>query len=126
MLLAAAGFLISIYAYLLEQKIKKQPTYQPICDISPTFSCSKPILGDYGKILGFSNSLAGSAFYIVQFLLALLGHAGILFYLSLLGALASLFLAYILYVKIRTVCLVCTALYAINALLLILSYIHYT
>ncbi|MGE0206674.1 MAG: vitamin K epoxide reductase family protein [Candidatus Babeliales bacterium] len=121
-LVSLIGFALSYYAYNLEQKIEKNPFYKPVCDISDRFSCSKPILSQYGKLFGFSNALAGMVYYATTAILALMGQATILFYCALAALLASCVLAYILYARIKTVCLICTAIYMVNIILFLLTY----
>lgn len=119
-LLSLLGFSVSLYAYILEKKIKAYPAYKAACDISDAFSCSKPLLSEYGEIFGFSNSLLGMLFYATMAILAFLDRTNLLFYLSVASLLVSAFLAYILYFRIKTVCLICTSIYLINILLFLL------
>jgi vitamin-K-epoxide reductase (warfarin-sensitive) len=123
--LSLLGFSLSFYAYILEKKIKSNPTYKAVCDISDTFSCSKPLLSEYGEIFGFSNSLLGMLFYATMAILAFLGRTNLLFYLSVASLFASAFLAYILYFRIKTVCLICTTIYGINILLFLVMYTYH-
>lgn len=124
MFLALLGFCISFYAYMIEKKIKADHTYKASCDISDNFSCSKPILSEYGEIIGISNSLVGMAFYASMTILGFLGRIHFLFYLSIASLVVSAFLAYILYFRIKTVCLICTALYLINVVLFLTIYMR--
>lgn len=120
-ILSLAGFLLSLYAYLVEVKYEKDRSYQASCDISSKMSCTKAFSGEYGRMLGISNALVGMLAYGVLFFLALLGYNIVVFYLSMGAVLASVFLAYILYFRIKTVCIICTSLYIVNILLLIFS-----
>ena len=120
--LALIGFALSLYAFLIERWMKKDPTYKPACDLSDRISCSKPILSKYGKLFGISNTLLGMIYYAAVAVLALLGYYYLVQTLTIAGALASLGFAYILYFKIRSFCLICTATYAINIALLIASF----
>ncbi|MEX0940692.1 MAG: vitamin K epoxide reductase family protein [Candidatus Babeliales bacterium] len=124
LILAAIGFFISLYAYFIEKKIQHEPLYKPTCDISDKISCSKPILSKYGKLFYFSNSFIGMIFYIFIFIAAYLGYSTTVFYGSLVSVIISLILAYILYFKIQTLCILCTAIYIINALIFIISYMN--
>ena len=121
---AIVGLALSAYAFYLEQKIGQDASYKPACDISDKVSCSKPILSPYGKILGFSNSIAGIVFYAIIAILAIMGATLAIFILALAAAFASVYLAWVLYSKIHAACLVCCAIYAVNLILLILSFIH--
>ena len=40
LLLSIAGFLISLYGFSIEQKLKTNPNYKPMCDISDRASCT--------------------------------------------------------------------------------------
>lgn len=121
--LAIVGFGISLYTYILEHKLKNNPTFKASCDLSDRFSCSKPILSPYGKLFMVSNALVGMLYYALTMILAI-AHAYTMLLIAALGACGvSLVLAYILYTKIKTICILCTSLYIINFLIL-LSAIH--
>ena len=122
MLLAAAGWLLSLYALFIEKRLKQNSHYKPFCDISDNISCTKPIMSQYGKLFGISNAFLGTGFYLLLFLVAWRGFAQATFWLSVIACLGSLIFAYILYIKVRTFCLICNALYLINIGLLISSY----
>ncbi len=121
-ILAIIGFFVSLYAYYIEKKIAKDPTYKPMCDLSDRISCSKPIVSPWGKIIIFSNALIGMIFYVVVLLFYFLNYTPLLFYSALIAVGASLVLAYILFFKIKTLCLLCCCIYVINILLLFASY----
>ena len=123
-ILSVIGFAISLYAYLLEQKVRADSSYKAVCDLSDTFSCTKPILSEYGELIGFSNSLVGMAFYILIAVLAFFDRTTLLFYLSGTSLLASAFLAYILYFKIKSVCLICNSIYIINIFIFMFLYLN--
>ena len=119
--LAVVGFIVSLYGFLIELWIKKDPTYKPACDLSDRVSCSKPILSKYGKLLGVSNTILGMGYYLAVSALALFGFMDLLILVTAAGALASVGFAYILYFKIKSFCLICSATYAINIALLIIA-----
>ncbi len=121
MVLAALGFGISLYTYLLERRVKQEPNYKPVCDLSDRISCSKPMKGPYANIFFFSNAVVGMMFYVVIGLLAMMHAQTLLFIAALGGCLVSCVLAYLLYFKIKSLCLLCTSLYIINGLLLYFS-----
>ena len=56
-ILAVLGFALSLYGFMIEEKIKRNSTYKPACDISENISCSKPILSPWGSMFGFSNAI---------------------------------------------------------------------
>lgn len=120
LILAAIGFCISVYTYLLEQKIKVQPNYKSACDLSDRVSCTKPMKSPYGAIFYFSNAIIGAAYYLMVIVVALLNMHTLLLFATICGCIVSAFLAYLLYFKIKSLCLLCTTLYIINIMLLIL------
>lgn len=121
-LLATIGLLVSSYGYFIEQKIKKDPTYQPVCDISDKISCSKPFTSSYGKLMTVSNTVIGMGFYSTILALSAFEYTMPIFYLSLGAVGVSVYLAYVLYFKIRSLCLLCSAIYGVNLGLLLASY----
>lgn len=121
LILAALGFGISLYTYLLEKKIEREPDYKPACDINDRISCTKPIKSEYANIFYFSNALVGMVYYALIVVLGLLGVSKLLLIATIGGCLVSAILAYFLYFKIKSLCLLCTSLYIINIALLILA-----
>lgn len=120
-IVAIIGFCISLYTYVLEQKIKREPEYKPACDISDKISCTKPMKSEYANLFFFSNALVGMLYYILIIVLAAIHVSTPLLIAAIGGCIASLILAYLLYFKIKSLCLLCTSLYIINALILILT-----
>src|SRR3990167_3275248 len=119
--LAVLGFLISLYGFSIEQRLKTNPDYKPMCDISDRASCTKPIKSPLGKLFGISNTIVGMLFYPSIALLALVGWNGFVFIGSFGAFIVSLYLAYILFFQIRALCMICIATYFINAVLLVVS-----
>jgi protein-disulfide isomerase len=82
--------------------------------------------------LGIPIASYGLAFYLCFFLFAIFGPArlsaailrGAATALSLAAVLFSLYLFYVSKLLIGTICLICVALYVINILLLVVSYLH--
>lgn len=122
-ILAAAGFVVSLYALYIERAAGADATYKPACDISNRISCSKAFLSPYSRLLGVSNALWGLLFYTVIGGAALLNMHTVVFWLSLAGLCASGMFAYFLYFKVRVFCLVCTTTYLINIGLFFASYL---
>lgn len=118
---AAIGFCISLYTYVVEKKIKENPTYKPVCDISDRISCSKPMNSRYANIFFFSNALLGMLYYVLIIILAVLNTSTLLFIASLCSCIVSGILGYLLYFKIKSFCLLCTSLYIINLIIFLLS-----
>ena len=117
------GFLLSIYAFFVEKKIKKSNTYKPLCDISKNISCTKAFDSKYGSLTGISNSFAGIFFYLIIFFMAFLGQLNYIFYLAIISVIGSIYLAYTQITKIKSFCLVCSGIYLVNLLLLVFSYL---
>jgi hypothetical protein len=82
---ALVGFGISLYTYLLEEKIKRVPDYKPVCDISDRISCTKPMKSPYATLFYFSNAIVGMVFYALVALLALLEMHKLLIILIIAG-----------------------------------------
>lgn len=120
LILALLGFGISVYAYFIEQKIKADPTYKALCDLSDAVSCTKTFASGYGNLFFVSNSLVGMAYYAIITLLALFQVYLLLMMVSLAGLLISIVLAYILFAKVKTSCLLCCSLYIINFIIFVL------
>lgn len=120
-LLSFLGFVISLYAYSVEQQLKKDPTYKPVCNISDRISCTKPIESPYGKLIGFSNSLLGLIYYPALALLSLFGSNLYLFLATAGSLLFTFYLAYILFFKVRSLCLICLSIYTVNISLFIIA-----
>lgn len=120
--LAIIGFILSLYIVIVEQKLKANPTYKPICNLSDRISCTKPLQSSFARPLGISNGLLGLLFYALIIIFALSGALLLVYYAAIAACLVSLILACILYFNIKIFCLVCSALYVINALLLLASY----
>lgn len=119
--LATLGFIISLYAYITERKVKDDPNYKAACDLSDTVSCTKPMQSEYANLFFISNSFLGMAFYACIATLAFFDAAQLLFFASLMSCVFTCYLAYVLYFKIKSLCIICTSLYIINFSLLALS-----
>lgn len=117
--LSTIGFIVALYTYLVEQKVKSTPDYQPACDISDRISCSRVMKSPYSNLLFFSNAFLGIAYYALVFILALFNAKKLLLIASIGSCFYTLFLAYILYFKIKSFCILCTSTYLINFALLI-------
>ena len=93
-ILAVIGFCISVYAYIVEQKIKKNADYKPACDLSDRISCSKVIQSPYASLFSLSNAQAGVIYYILVAILALFRLKTVLIVVTLGGVLVSAILAF--------------------------------
>lgn len=121
--LATIGFALSLYAFIVEQRLKRNTAYKPACDISDRISCSKVAASPYANLFFVSNAVVGMLFYVLVMLLAALHYERLLMVVVLGGALMSVYLAYILYAKIKSLCLVCTATYIVNGALLVCCFL---
>ena len=121
-ILAITGLIISIYGITIERKLEQDSQYKATCDISDTISCSRPMLSQYNKIFGISNSLAAALYYIAVLIAVIINMPLLLMLVVTTGLVITLVFAYILYFKIKSVCLICTSLYLINITLAILCY----
>jgi vitamin-K-epoxide reductase (warfarin-sensitive) len=119
LILASVGLVVSIYAYLVEQKVKENSAYKPACDINNKISCTKAFKSKYSSVMGISNTIIGILFYSLILVTQFLGWSWLIYCLTIAGALASIVAAYILYAKVGSFCLVCTMIYIINFSLLI-------
>lgn len=117
-ILALIGFVLSLYAYHLEQKLKTDEQFKASCDINDRISCTRPILSPYANFFYFSNSALGMIYYAVVGLCAFFGFYGLVLVLAVGGMIASCILAYLLYFEIKSFCMVCTSLYVVNILIL--------
>lgn len=121
-LIAAAGFLASLYAFNVRLKVLKSGSYTPVCDISDRISCSKAFGSDYSKTLGIPNPLAGLLYYPAMVLLPFFEVSlQYLFYLTLPPLVFTVYLAYISYVRQKNFCLVCSFIYLVNLALAVLA-----
>jgi vitamin-K-epoxide reductase (warfarin-sensitive) len=123
LIVCLVGLGLSLYGFLVEQRLKENPNYKAVCDLSDRMSCTKPFKSPYGKILKFSNSTLGIIFYSVMIALNALNLHMLLFYGALSACAVSVVLAYVLYTKIQSFCLICTSIYVVNGILLYLTYI---
>ncbi len=121
-LLCFIGFGLSLYMFIIERKLKKNPAYKPVCNISDRMSCTKALESEYAKPFGVSNALLGMLFYPILVLLLANGYPTLVYYACIAACCVSLFLAFILYFHIKSFCIVCSSLYIVNALLLIIVY----
>ncbi len=122
-MLSAIGLLLSIYALYIEIKLSRNKKYKPLCDLSDKISCSKNFTSKDAAALLIPNSLFGIFFYIAISTLSYLKQVNYIFYLSIPAFIFTLYLAYSSFIKLRNFCIVCTFVYAINILILLLSFL---
>jgi vitamin-K-epoxide reductase (warfarin-sensitive) len=117
MAISLVGLVISAYGIIVERKIQQDALYKPSCDISTMVSCSRAFLSPYGKMLGISNILASTIYYLVMIVVAAMNYASLALMLSFAGLILSIGFSYILYFKVKSLCPICTSLYAVNIVL---------
>ena len=143
LLLYVAGLGLSGYALFVEQAKEADKDYVALCDINENVTCSKVFTSKYGKgfglvamitgddnhILNQPNSIYGLIFYSLMGLLYLCGSrsrflASLQFYAFIVANGMSCYLGYILYFVLKDMCVVCVSTYAVNFLLLLLTFCH--
>ncbi len=117
LILAMIGLVISLYGIMVERKLQQDMQYKAVCDISDKISCTRPMLSQYNKMLGISNSLAAALYYLIIIIAIPLNQPELVMIITSVGLLITIIYAYILYFKIQSLCLICTSLYIINILL---------
>jgi uncharacterized membrane protein len=119
--LSALGFVISVYAIWVDNRIHTLVRYKPACDVTKVVSCSRVFGSNYGQVFGFSNAYIGLIGYALIFVFASLNNIPYVNVLAFFAVAVSLVLAYVSYFKLKSFCLVCTATYVINIFLLFIS-----
>ena len=122
MVVSAVGFGVCIYTFFIERNMKRDEQYRAACDLSDRVSCTKTFRSKYANLFGVSNVYAGMLYYGSMIAFGYFHFAEFAFLATVAACLASVVLAYILYFKVKTVCILCTSIYAINAILLYLTY----
>ncbi|VDN51342.1 unnamed protein product [Dracunculus medinensis] len=140
-LIAAIGFLLSLYGLYVEFKLDHLgEVYQPMCDIATYISCSKAFRSSFGTGLGIVEPLLGAnhllnqknpVFGIITYIIFMFFQffdnrcsAFLSLITSVLMNILSVYLFFVL-VYLRTICVVCFAIYFVNAVLLIISIKRY-
>lgn len=113
--LAVFGLIVSLYALYVEWRYTRIRNFKPWCDISEKISCTKVLSSRYGHLLGIPNAAPGVVFYIIVWILAIIG--GPLFLITLFGVIASIYLAYTSFFELELFCVVCGASWIVNILL---------
>ena len=130
---ALIGIIITIYAFYVEYKAKKN--IKVMCDINDKISCSKALTSDYSRLipmlfkldkthpLNLPNTIFGFIFYTAVLLYNTFPfdyipfRSYLLLIASSLSIIVSLILGYILIFKLRTFCGICVATYIVNTLI---------
>ncbi len=123
MILSAMGFLLSLYALVVEQRLQRNQFYKASCDISAVVSCSTVLLSPYASLFGVSNAAIGMIFYTAMMVCAWYSYTELLRYGALVSVFASVLFSYILYFKIHVLCPICTLIYVVNVLLVYCAYV---
>lgn len=137
MIIISINFLMAAYALYVELKHENNQSYQALCDVNPTISCTKVMTTKWGKGFGilpeslaFRNPIFGFLFYTIIFLMITAIKPNLfickaLISLAILSNLATIYLAIIMIYIIKFVCLLCIMTYVFNFLLLIYSIVRY-
>lgn len=129
------GLALSLYAVYVEMKKQADSSFEAVCDISETMSCSKVFLSEQGKIWSYlgiipkdsildqPNAVYGAVFYILVMILDGMDPSvktanALLMFFGAFGAGLSAYLAKILIYDLRDTCLVCFGSYVCNAAIL--------
>ncbi|XP_035241355.1 vitamin K epoxide reductase complex subunit 1-like protein 1 [Anguilla rostrata] len=138
LLVCLLGILFSVYAFRVEREKARDPSYQPLCDVSNSVSCSKLVTSRWGTGFGLlgaifgengamnqPNSVYGLIFYLFQLLLGLTVSAMAALTLmatSIVSVMGSLYLSYILYFVLKDVCIIGISTCVLNFILFMLNY----
>ncbi|MBI2449822.1 hypothetical protein HYV49_06025 [Candidatus Pacearchaeota archaeon] len=117
-ILAIIGFILSVYSFYTEKRIRLNNSRNPLCDISESISCSKAFSSRYSHLFLLPNSFYGIIFYFAVFFLSF-QYIQIIQLLSIFALAFSVVLAYFSTFKLKTYCVVCNATYITNIILLI-------
>ncbi|KAL7678417.1 hypothetical protein ACOME3_004642 [Neoechinorhynchus agilis] len=132
------GLLLSVYAYYLKLKLKKQPDYVALCDIKTGIGCTGVLKSRYGQGFGIAeklfgkesplnipNSILGIIFYSFQFFTCYAQAPVLLsvaYYSSILSIVFTVYLAYILFFVLKEICLICIPTYVLNIVIFLTNY----
>ncbi|XP_046679829.1 vitamin K epoxide reductase complex subunit 1-like [Homalodisca vitripennis] len=134
---SCVGFILSVYAYVVETSKEHDSTYSALCDINEHMSCSRVFTSKYGRgfgllyhlvgqdsVLNQPNSVGGMVFYIMVILLSYSDKVAVtklLICFSIVSNVCSVYLACILYFVLHDFCVVCVSTYVVNAVNLALT-----
>lgn len=138
MAISCVGIMLSTYALHVEVAKEGNKSYQAMCDISSSISCSKVFTSRYGRGFGLigqlfgedhflnqPNSIFGIIFYCIVIILGeakTLKVAKIQLGLVASSNLMSMYLAYLLYFVLRDFCVICVSTYIVNVLLTLVAF----
>lgn len=128
--LSLIGLLVSTYLTYVHMRLRAEPGWESLCDVSDTVSCAAVVSSPYGMIAGIPLSALATWFYALVAVITWTGFrrrrgavprspAAILFLAGSFAAVISLVLGVISFVQIGALCPLCVALYAVNAGLLV-------
>ncbi len=122
LIVAFIGLAASVYGFFIEQKLKKDAAYKPVCDISDRASCTKALSSEYSTTFGISKTIWGMMYYALIIVGTLLQFHMLTFLAITIGLCLTIWFAYLLYFKLRLFCFVCTTTYIVNIFLFIVSF----
>ncbi|TGZ47411.1 vitamin K epoxide reductase complex subunit 1-like protein 1 [Temnothorax longispinosus] len=126
------GLGLSYYVYVVETKKEQDDSYEAMCDISETITCTKVYATEYGKGFGLfpkdsvfnvPNPMYGLAFYTQFAVLSMINNyacTATIVVLGILSNICSIYLIHILYL-LKYICVVCVSMYIVNAVITYLA-----
>ena len=112
MISAGVGLLVALYFYVTETRMKNNPNYRSVCDISDHISCSKSLKS------GYVSPVGAALFYMLVGCLGYFDLVTPLLIITSIGGLGTCVAAYLIYFRVKTFCLPCTAIFITNFVLL--------
>lgn len=117
---ALLGLATSMASTWVHYRILNDPTYESVCDVNATFSCTEAYTSRFGAFAGVPVALFGVLFFV--FVLGMIALSvrsqslranvpGYIFVLSTVGLAAVLYLAYASYFILNVVCMLCVGTY---------------
>jgi len=128
------GLALSLYAVYVEVKKQEDSSFEAMCDLGATVSCSKVFMSEQGKIWSYlglipkdsvldqPNAVYGAVFYMLIMILDTFDPSAqsvnsLLVFLGTFGIALSAYLAKILLFDLQDTCLVCFGSYICNGAL---------
>jgi uncharacterized membrane protein/protein-disulfide isomerase len=127
---ASLGLAAAAASSWVHYRILNDPTYESICDVNATFSCTEAYSSRFGAFGGVPVAVFGMIFFaFVLVLIALCSRSatatrnlpGYIFASSTIGLAVVLYLAYASFVILKAVCVLCVGTYAAVIGLFLLS-----
>src|SRR5438132_758777 len=122
--LAIVGLGFATASSYVHYRLLTDPTYESICDINSTFSCSHAYLSRFGTFKGIPVALGGVIWFVMVALIAGTSRpagsktdradaaGAYIFALATVGLAAVLYLGYASFFVLHTACVLCMGTYA--------------